>query len=391
MGRARFSLEAATEFIRTTASSEGTLSECAVAWAKYCRARGYGVDLARLARLPFAAEEKSLARWFERLRRAKPPGERHQGFWFGVNEFEEGGQSFEDFYWGVVTSAALDVDPSEWGWGKGAIGPKGRYAGSTILKQLWAADGPVPKSEARHVFVLGYVALVAARSCLALPRAKRQLRRIVAVGYDEGDLVLLGALTDTGFTTEAEASPKKAPKPQRTLAPATLFRVERDIHRQKGWLLDSPTQRSGREVAYGFGADARRKKPVPLKMERYLGGREMDFSFTVLDVPVVNRRVADIITRHDPKSVQLLPVTLQGSRERYWVLNVVAKVPPSHFKAWTKKHRRPVAEASIGRRLIARAGVVHSALVVARPLAEALVEAEVTGISLEPITREDVA
>ena len=389
MGRASFSLEQATEFIRKTAGGEGTLAECALAWGKYCRARGYAVNLARLSRSPFAAEDKALGRWFARLWRAKPPRERHQGFWFGILEFAEGEQSFEDFYWGVATSAGLDTDASEWGWGKAALGSKRRTADSTILKHLWAEDSPVPKGEARHVFVLGYVALVAARLCLALPKAKRSVRRVVAAGYDEGDSVLLGALTDTGFGVAQET--KQPPKPQRKLAAGELFCIERDVHRQKGWLLDSPVTRAGREVEYRFGTDARRRKPGPLTMGRYPGGgREMDFSFTVLDLPIVNRRVADIIAAHDTKSYQLLPITLNGSRERYWVLNVVAKVPPSHFKKWGQATRRPVALASIGKKAIARAGVVLRTLIVTRPLAEALIEAGVTGISLEPITREAV-
>lgn len=73
----------------------------------------------------------------------------------------------------------------------------------------------------------------------------------------------------------------------------------------------------------------------------------IDFTFAGHDLPIVTRAVAELLERNCRADIQRLPVTVEGSREQYEIINVVALLPcidtlrSDIESCWTEKDGRP--------------------------------------------------
>ena len=137
---------------------------------------------------------RRLGGWLDRLFRPKPLPGWANALYFGIVEFE-GGRS--DFRCAALAGRQRNRHRSL-GLGTVRFQPEPEYAGSEVLAALARANGPVRDPKARHVFCLGYVALVAARLARARKRTLAPRAATIAAGYDEGDIVVLGKLLPSG-------------------------------------------------------------------------------------------------------------------------------------------------------------------------------------------------
>jgi hypothetical protein len=350
--------------------------------AKACIEQGAAIDLAAVAKLPIAKELKRLEQWFGSLWTPKPPQKRANASYFGIAEFDGGRHDFR-----CLALHGKDPSTEDWDFAGGKV-TEPEFAGSEVLAALSAKKGPLAtSSEARHILLLGYVALVAAH--LVRTRAAELATRklLVAAGYDEGDFILLGRSKLDGSFERTSAEPPPATKPVKLPTNVELFQLKDTKTRGGGWMLDGPFLGT-KELLGGFATSAKRIKPAPYVATIKLRGKPLDISFTLIDALVVRRAIGELFSRLDPRSIQRVPIVVEGSSEPFEILNVIASVPPKQIKASARG--RKTCEGSLGEPKIARSGVALIRVVVGREIAEALARLNVTGAELVPLDKADL-
>lgn len=349
---------------RTVAAGLGELARV------FARA-GAKVDAAAVRKLPVAAELRRLGGWLDRLFRPQPLPGWANALYFGIVEFEGGRSDFR-----CAALAGRGTDTEAWDWER-SVSPEPEYAGSEVLAALARANGPVRDPKARHIFCLGYVALVAAQLARARKRTLAPRAATIAAGYDEGDIEVLGKLLPSGAFKPPP--PPRPPKPAAIAGDGALFEVKDARGTSSAWFLSSPKGARGRELPYEFGQSGRRIRPEALQLTPYLKGTPVDVSFTVGGDLIARRPVRTLIDALSPGAVQWLPAKVQGTPERFEFMNLLGVTPSKKLLGWARAHRKPVAEAPLGKHRIARIDRWGRTIVVTRDLAEAMVRAKVTG------------
>ena len=90
------------------------------------------------------------------------------------------------------------------------------------------------------------------------------------------------------------------------------------------WLLDTPTRYSGEafDEPWMFVDGRTLPDPGPLKAQVAHPGTRRDFVFSSIEeTPIVSEAVASVFRTLAPGDVQLLPVSIEGESERYFVIN----------------------------------------------------------------------
>jgi hypothetical protein len=187
-------------------------------WRPY-RAMAFDAEAARLAR-----------QWFPAVVADQPPVRVPvKGLFFGLFQPTVGRETVADFYLGGATRFELD---GEFDWAAGpAYFPRLRYAQSPVLAQIYclaygSKDGLGNDAEAS--LCLGFV-VFAARAMLAeadpvllvAPGASVG----VAVGWDSGSPLYIGALTEAGFTVRRAADAIAGIEKRRAAIEAMLRRM----------------------------------------------------------------------------------------------------------------------------------------------------------------------
>lgn len=161
-------------------------------------------DWERLAALPYD-DLHHLQEWLEKPFRLEPSPKKLAGLWFGLFNPVYGRHTVADIY--VCGSTRFDPNPQDNSW---AVGPQwwpeDRYAHSSVLASIYKIayhkDGLA--NDAEYPLCLAYGAL-AVRDLLRAGEpslflgSSRSLG--VAVGFDSGDLVLVGKLSKAGLGT----------------------------------------------------------------------------------------------------------------------------------------------------------------------------------------------
>jgi hypothetical protein len=166
---------------------------------KRCNAVCPHPDWEELARLPYD-DVADLEAWLSRLIQASPPHKPLAGLWFGLFNPVYDRVAVSDIY--VCGSNRFDPGDCEWAVGPGWW-PEGRYAHSKILAEIYTIayrkDGLANSAE--YPLCLAYSA-AAVRELLNSPKIQSHTRSWgspgVTVGFDSGDFVLLGRLTENG-------------------------------------------------------------------------------------------------------------------------------------------------------------------------------------------------
>lgn len=173
--------------------------------------------LAPLRTLQYDSEIEALKDlWFLPLLSEEPPVEKKvAGLWFGIFQpirEVEGSQDTiiaNDFYFSG--SDEFEVDPTG-DWACSAIDtywPENRYAGSGVLKAIYnsvVGNGQIIAED--QYLCVGYVAY-AAKTFLSAASSEflcRPGERVgVAVGWDSGDPLYLGYVTERGFELDVQS------------------------------------------------------------------------------------------------------------------------------------------------------------------------------------------
>jgi hypothetical protein len=347
--------------------------------AEFWQRQGARLDMDEIVEFPFARDLRRLEEWFGTLWSPKAPPITSDGLWFGITELAKGGLD--------LSAAVLPRhgrEPVAWDW-EDVKYPKPREASSRIFKTLLSPQGPIQDPPVRRLMGIGCAILVAQHLCHALRPELGAREPVVAAGYDGGEFFILGTARVNG---RIEPLPEEAPRRARPgLLKGNLFRLT-DSGSTTRWLLDQPRDGKGRETGRGFGLQA---KPIEgedaYDIPVYLKGMRPDFCFTLSGIPVIRRSAAEIIEQHDREAVQRLPVTVDAVHGEYEILNLLASVRPLKLLDQAKKAKVPLAELDLGARRIAR---VHQTIIVTRRLAEALLNAGVSGIVFVPLKATDL-
>jgi hypothetical protein len=362
-------------FIRNRTPVAGGLKILAEFWQR----QGADLDLDAVLEFPLNRDLKKLEEWFGTLWAGKGPSITSDGLWFGIKTLPKGDL---DIYAAVL--ARLGREPAEWDWAH-VHHARPADASSRIFKTLLSPKGPVRDEAVRRLLAIGCAVLVAQHLCHSLRPTLGAREPVVAAGFDEGEYFILGTARVNGRLEPLPAVAASRPRP--VVAPGKLFRIA-DFASTTRWILAQPRDARGKETSRTFALTG---KPVEGEAEYdvpvYIKGSRLDFSCTLSGVPVVRRDVADIVMQADREAVQRLPVTVDGQKGDFEILNILASVRPLRLLEQAKKLKVSVAELDLGKHEIAR---VKSVLVVTRRLAETLTKSGASGVSFLPLKASDI-
>ena len=162
-------------------------------------------DWSRLSALDYDGDVASLASWIAGVFEREPAPFPIQGLWFGLNNPTENRKVWADMYVGSVAQYAADDAELSWIWKGGRHYPEDSYAHSSSLRSIYeiayGGDGGLG-NDAEWPLCLAFAAFAAwslLRSQTTRLVGSTAPRIGVAVGFDSGDMLKIGELTDTGF------------------------------------------------------------------------------------------------------------------------------------------------------------------------------------------------
>jgi molybdopterin-guanine dinucleotide biosynthesis protein A len=113
------------------------------------------------------------------------------------------------------------------------------------------------------------------------------------------------------------------------------------------WFLDDPRTADDEEIdARDFTEGLPYKGPTPVAIPVMQDGREVAFSLSSFDMPVVSSAVVEIIERLAPGDAEFFPVRIEGAEDQYQILNAICRTecldePRSEFTMWSKEDNYP--------------------------------------------------
>ena len=157
-----------------------------------------------LRRLDYEEDAAALRAWLRQVLTEEPPPQGVRAYWFGIFNPVVDEEVSCAFY---VSGPTEDYTPDtlDWAcWTDETYLPQDRYAPSPVLHALYRAAQGVDGAE-----LLGEYTLCLGYACLAVAEVMRSLdpvlflgdadERPVAVGFDEGDGLPLGTVTNGGW------------------------------------------------------------------------------------------------------------------------------------------------------------------------------------------------
>jgi hypothetical protein len=188
--------------------------------------------------------------------------------------------------------------------------------------------------------------------------------------------------------------------------PKRYFELSDDVYIRGRWHLGDPVDQEGNEInpwqfAKGERLDITGRMRIPLDQR----GRPLDFCKTPLTAaPVVNQKVATLLTELDSASVQLFPVDIPTQHEPYFLVNVLHVIKCiddarcEEVQYWLPEDGRPdktgnyrlvaglrIDPMAVGDARIFRPWGWRVALIVREDLKQALERAGVTGLHFQEV------
>jgi hypothetical protein len=171
----------------------------------YCASRLPDPTWDVIRRLGIRDDIGALRTWLTSVATKEPAPEQINAYWFGLfNPVDEKGNTTCGSY--VAGSDHFDPHDETGDWACApAYFPGRRYADSAVLRGIYEAaylQESGPGDFAEYVLCLGYAGLAIKDVCMTadpglLLGGSRQ--RVVAVGFDSGDFMLLGRIRPDGF------------------------------------------------------------------------------------------------------------------------------------------------------------------------------------------------
>jgi len=351
-----------------------------------------------------------LVMWLHDVLDAEPP-RRITAFWFGmfnpyVNKkvscglYVAGSSKYRE---GVNEDIDAFVSPVYF--------PERRYADSQVLAEIYRLTSR-SKLEKRHAAeefgCLGFTA-IAVSHLLRTVDARLLLgkcrERGVVVGFDSGDALKIGTIDgERGFIpyhTKRPALAAIAPTP----SPSEFYQVVDAAHGR--WWLDEPCEVEVDDLPGSFwttGKPLKLKLPLKTEIMATPKGEPADFTFAVLETPIVTEAVGRLLSEAAPGVLQRLPIRIAGKRGRYDVLNPLdvvdcvdlrrSKIIPFGIEITNPTDEEPPLGSIFKLVIDHRRAKGHdifmlaghrSTIIVSRRIKELLERERVTGVRLEPV------
>lgn len=281
----------------------------------------------KLGRLDLSDDLEGLRAWLTDVLTQEPP-RRITAFWFGTCTFYVEEEPTSCLYVAGSTKYRPDVETPDT-FVRPAYFPERRYAGWPALAEISRLAKRGKLADELHVdyyAVLGVMALVVAHLMRTVDRKLllgRSSERAVAVGFDSGDMLLLGVVRPAGFEPYQTRRPS-IPKIVSTPSPSEFYLV-RDDHRGR-WSLDHPTLANGEELPFGFATTGKPldfARPLRSEVMKTPKGNPVDFTLSLLGPPIVTDQVGRILEAVAPGVIQRLPVRIPRTKGRYEALNLL--------------------------------------------------------------------
>ena len=193
--------------IQELVASDRSVSACMSEIISICSRDVPHADWSELSALDYDGDVASLTSWIAGVFQRQPAPFPIRGLWIGLCNPTEDGKVWADMYVGSVAQYAADDEELGWLWKSERHYPDDAYAHSVSLRRIYeigyGGDGGLG-NDAEWPLCLAFGAF-AARSLLRGQStrlvASTALRIGVAVGFDSGDMLKIGELTDREFVT----------------------------------------------------------------------------------------------------------------------------------------------------------------------------------------------
>jgi len=140
-----------------------------------------------------------------------------------------------------------------------------------------------------------------------------------------------------------ESVPDTEPKRQ----VQSKYSKNRKLELASKWYLGKISKLNGREEdSDKFWSCKVYEGNLRLSVSKQYDGESQMFTITALNVPIVDKRVAEVIASVASTDIQLVPVSIGHINDEYFILNVIRSCrcideSRSMFSKWTEKDRRP--------------------------------------------------
>ena len=273
--------------------------------------------ISRLNTLDFETDVDAIERTIGNIIELHPPKKKIKGYWFGIFETTEGYQAH------LVGSnkASLNDEAAEWAV-EPEYAPENRYIESNVLRILPQIESGTEDIAIRY-FSLWYLLIAVSSFCKKSSQALLNSNKcIVTVGYDSGDFINVGQVTEKGF----ELIKLKIQKPK-ALKPSPnkhkYYAIESSMN--NGWFISI---NDDSDLVSGFAAI---EKPID-KKRLYTANATVGFNQYPLDYnedafanPIVSERLLEIFIKHvDQSDIEFVSIVInENPNLKYYILNVL--------------------------------------------------------------------
>ncbi|HEY2838739.1 MAG TPA: hypothetical protein VGJ26_06310 [Pirellulales bacterium] len=198
--------------IEELAASEQTVNARMCEIIRLCSRDVQHADWAELSALDYDADVASLALWIQGVFERNPAPFPIQGLWIGLFNPCAGRKVWADMYVGALSQYTPDDDGHRWLWEGQSHYPPNADANSTSLRRIYEigydrTDGLGNTAEEPLCLAFGVFAVQQLLRGQSTRLVGSTAPRIgVVVGFDSGDMLKLGELTDNGFVDASKAS-----------------------------------------------------------------------------------------------------------------------------------------------------------------------------------------
>ncbi len=326
------------EKIQDLARTDRAVSKCMGEVVDLCSRDLPHEAWSQLAQLPYDEDVSALGSWIPTVFERHPAPFPIHGLYVGLyNPGFSDGQVWADMHVGALGQYHPRDSELGWLWGEKRHYPDESQAYSSSLRKIYEIayqgerklgnDAEWPLCLAFGVFA---VRTLLSNQTIELLNSSAD-RVGVVVGFDSGDMLRIGELTQGGFVAESEGQSVFDARVEPIIVNRNDTQGERRIYKIKGhradskrWFLKTPLTPDGKEVNPGIFLRGKAVTFPPfLRLPVREKGARMDFTFADCGVPVVCKQIAEYLAEISPKGVQLFPVAVEGEAEPYFILNVL--------------------------------------------------------------------
>ncbi|MDB5338784.1 MAG: hypothetical protein JWN70_4403 [Planctomycetaceae bacterium] len=356
----------------------------ALAWAEvaaHLNSGREGTPL-QLPDLNLEDELRHIETWLLETLVTKPPARTIRGLRFGLFHPELNGRPSCDLY--LAGSRSFDADSGAWGYDQDYRAPTEPRSRALDALYLIASDDQHQADGAVVHLCLWFALLAIAELCRRHSAAIRgtAARRGIGVGFDSGDLIIVGVHSASGFKPQPLEKPTR--KPKRPKLPAgEYFHIEggRDV------LLCNCTDESlSRDLFQCAGPIA----PISLTATIHADWPNQRGTFGTIYpfcCEIIPATIAQHIADTFPDEVQFHPLAIVGRPEAWCVLKVLNCVQCYNHEVTQRESRLTLSRAPIADHnfFFVYGYYEYKAVFVSRRAAQLLIDQGVTGIEFRRI------